>query len=527
MDYNMIPRSASDLRKHVPFFLVCACALVILFGHLGLSPLWGSEGRWAVIGRYMFQNGDIFHPMLGIAPYWDKPLVSYWQILPVAHIMGGVNELTARMPSAVWALVLLFLAYDLAKRWFGRESALMTSAVLCTTYGFVLWGRNAQVEMTNAAMIMLFFWYFFTRKTYHNHTSVYALAILMGVGANMKGLVSVGVPVFCILLLSLVKKDWEWLPPLKVLSTAAVVLVIAFLCIPLAQCLHSSSLEPLHMIWKENVVRFFEPFDHKAPFYTYFYRIFDLAAPWSILIPPALFYYLKRERYKEAGVSDALLTFASIFLFFTISGSRRPYYLLPILPFAAMLVGDFLSRFIQSRLPSAIELTTKLIGVLISICLLVPIACFIIKPHELPYGIQSFFPWTIVLLAGGLVMALSFLKRSALGMIAPVALFWFIFVFTYIPWSVDQQRNVRSETAKVTTFNRPVGFLKTDDAKIIFYLNKPYSVLSDLRQARTWADHTGGILIAYDDIQDPYWKRIINEKEWKAYISGYGAHIIQ
>ena len=73
------------------FYLLLGFAVLILSAHLGLPPLWGSEGRWAVIARSMLRSKDLFSPMLGIHAYWDKPLLSYWQILPFAYANGDVN----------------------------------------------------------------------------------------------------------------------------------------------------------------------------------------------------------------------------------------------------------------------------------------------------------------------------------------------------------------------------------------------------------------------------------------------------
>ena len=39
--------------------------------------------------------------------------------------------------------------------------------------------RNAQVEMTNAAMILLCLWYFIKHKSDNRHTWVYVLGIIM------------------------------------------------------------------------------------------------------------------------------------------------------------------------------------------------------------------------------------------------------------------------------------------------------------------------------------------------------------
>ena len=503
-------------NRHI-FFLIFVFAAIILFVHLGMPPLRGSEGRWAVIARYMYTTGNIFNPMLGIAPYWDKPLLSYWQILPMASMMGGVSELTTRIPSALWALLMLFLTYDLAQRWFDQRTALASAFVLCTSYGFVLWGRNAQVELTNAALIMLSIWYFFKHRADTKNAWIYVLGVLMAIGTNMKGLTACAVPIFCILCLSLVKRDWAWVPPAKVLFPAAIVASCVFLVVPLLGSLSSSSWEPLRLILRENVVRFFQPFDHKDPVYVYFYRIFDLAAPWSLLLPPALFFYLQSGRYRESRIFDILLIFGSVLLFFTLAGSRRPYYILPILPFAAIIIGDFLSRFLQGSLPSGFSLATKGIGICIGLILTMPLVLLVIKPYGLPAVADKFLFWAIALCIGALTMIMGSLKKQPHAMLLPAAFFWLIYTLAFIPWVAAQPGNLREEVARLVAMQRPVGFLETDDAKIIFYLNRPYAILPDLQTAQAWAARSGGFLIAYDDIQDPSWERLMHDEGWKVF----------
>jgi 4-amino-4-deoxy-L-arabinose transferase-like glycosyltransferase len=170
-------------------YLLLGFAVSILSAHLGLPSLWGSEGRWAVIARSMLRSKDLFSPMLGIRDYWDKPLLSYWQILPFAYANGSVSEFTARIPSVIWAVVVLFLTHSLAKRWFGRQTALLSVGLLVTSYGFIFWGRNAQVEMTNAAMILLCLWYFLKHQSDNRYRWVHVLGALMALGSNMKGIV--------------------------------------------------------------------------------------------------------------------------------------------------------------------------------------------------------------------------------------------------------------------------------------------------------------------------------------------------
>jgi hypothetical protein len=93
-------------------------------------------------------------------------------------------------------------------------------------------------------------------------------------------------------------------------------------------------------------VRFFPPFEHRGPIYLYVYVIFGLMAPWSALLPAALVETHSLRRV-DAGPARAdrfaLVYFWATFIFFTLSGSRRSYYLLPILPAAAILVARTLA----------------------------------------------------------------------------------------------------------------------------------------------------------------------------------------
>jgi 4-amino-4-deoxy-L-arabinose transferase-like glycosyltransferase len=99
----------------------------------------------------------------------------------------------------------------------------------------------------------------------------------------------------------------------------------------------------LDKVYRENIVRFFHPFDHRGPVYLYLYVIFALMAPWSVILPAALLQAHKRKPNERADIDRfALVYFWATLVFFTLSGSRRSYYVLPILPACAMLVSRLL-----------------------------------------------------------------------------------------------------------------------------------------------------------------------------------------
>ena len=150
---NTDPSEAVARRRNELFFWAFAVVVLLIF--LGRNALWTSEGRWAEIVREMIASGDYLHPSLNWQIYFDKPQLSYWLIVPFAHVLNGVNEFTVRLPSALAALVGLFGTVTLGKRLFDRQTALLGGWLLLGSYGFLFWGRTAAADMANLAAVIL------------------------------------------------------------------------------------------------------------------------------------------------------------------------------------------------------------------------------------------------------------------------------------------------------------------------------------------------------------------------------------
>jgi 4-amino-4-deoxy-L-arabinose transferase-like glycosyltransferase len=503
------------------FFLLSGVAILVLCANLGLPPLWGSEGRWAVIARSMLQSGNLLYPALGTMGYWDKPLFSYWQILPFAFVLGDVSEFTIRFPSVVWALVMLLLTYSLAKRWFGEQTALLSMGILATSYGFVFWGRNAQVEMTNAAMILLCLWYFLRHKSDSKHTWVYLLGIMMGLGANMKGPVLYAVPVFGIVLLSIIKREWSWIPPLRVLVTATLLSIAVFLAVPVVGSVHAATWEPLHMVWRENVLRFFGLYDHRGSFFTYFITVFCLAAPWSLFLPAAVARSVQTARSRLSQIPEVLILFGAIFLFFNLSGSKRSYYLLPILPFSAILVANLLREFATHMLGRVLQGVVKGVGILLGFALIAMFGIFLLFPQMFPAGARALGSASALVALLGAAMITSATRKYVWGMIGSVIAACLVYVIGVTPL-IAEGPNLKTRIAQVNALRRPCGLLNVSNAKLRFYLGKPYQVFCDEAHALEWATQVDGVLITSSPVSEQNWESVMKGHHWQAVIPRKG-----
>jgi len=88
-----------------------------LFAHLGALGLVGpDEPRYAAIARGMALGGDWVTPRLFGSPWFEKPVLYYWEAGACYKLFGG-SELPARIPSALAAL-----GAALAIAWLGWKS---------------------------------------------------------------------------------------------------------------------------------------------------------------------------------------------------------------------------------------------------------------------------------------------------------------------------------------------------------------------------------------------------------------------
>jgi 4-amino-4-deoxy-L-arabinose transferase-like glycosyltransferase len=354
-------------RWRICFSAVVLLTAILFFARLGARALWSSEFRWAEIVREMIVTHDYFWPTINGHVYYDKPLGSYWLILWSTWLTGTLNEAAVRLPSAVAGLLAVVFMMLLAARLYDRRTALLAGIVLATSFSFVFFSRHASADVETLTGELAALLLFLHHERHQDGWWVIALWVVMAVTSLTKGLLGFVLPIMTIGVYCVLATGWtdfldylltgpvsarigwiidrnRWLFNWK--SLIAIALGAAIYYAPFAFSHHAEgSGKGLHMVWRENVVRFFHPFDHRGPVYLYVYVIFALAAPWSALLPAALTEVHKRRTVGDEparGDRFALVYFWATFAFFTISGSRRSYYLLPILPAVALLVARLL-----------------------------------------------------------------------------------------------------------------------------------------------------------------------------------------
>jgi 4-amino-4-deoxy-L-arabinose transferase-like glycosyltransferase len=133
--------------------LIIATLYVCYFSHLGAIGFVGpDEPRYAWIARDMVETGDWVTPRLYGKPWFEKPVLYYWGAA-ASFKLFGVSEAAARLPSALSALLATLALAWLALRLYGAETARWLLLLLPTTVGMIGFSHAAATDMPFSAML--------------------------------------------------------------------------------------------------------------------------------------------------------------------------------------------------------------------------------------------------------------------------------------------------------------------------------------------------------------------------------------
>ena len=325
------------------FYLILP-AVILLFGFLGSRELWTQEHRWADIVASMLFYQDFLHPILNGQEYYDKPLLSYWLIAGLTAITGQLSLWAMRLPSALAGLLAIWSIYRIGVVLQDKRLGLLAGWLLLTSYYFIFWARVSSTDMLNlAGSLFAVSWYLSKRNqiTFFNYLIFF---IILAITALCKGLVGPVVATLAVGTDILLQKSWKKHCNLPLFFAMIPALILYVLPFWFSNQMGNDSYEQngLYEVYRENIMRYFHPFDHKDPIYIYFIYLPIYLMPWAFFFIPAIFSL--KNRWSQLSLNAKWMVWATLvlFLFFTLSGSRRSYYILPMVPFAILMTADWI-----------------------------------------------------------------------------------------------------------------------------------------------------------------------------------------
>ena len=355
-------------------------------GNVGLID--ETEPLFAEASRQMFITGDWITPFFNGETRFDKPALIYW-CQAIAYAIVGVNEWAVRIPSALAAMGVIALAFytvqwsfakkdeleqvsNLPRRYF---TAAIAAALMALNPEMIVWGRAGVSDMLLNGCIGSTLLCFFLGYAQNNSPIVitkwqlpnkwYLACYVLIAGAILtKGPVGIVLPGLIMIAFALyVGKFWQLWREMRPILGMGIVLALSLPWYVLVTWRNGWNFINAFFIY-HNLERFTEVVNgHSAPWFFYFLVVLLGFAPYSVYIPASIArvkfwqrsHWLKQERSQQLGLF-ACLWFLSVFCFFTISVTKLPSYVLPLMPAAAILVALFWSDiFPSSQTPTPLK----------------------------------------------------------------------------------------------------------------------------------------------------------------------------
>jgi 4-amino-4-deoxy-L-arabinose transferase-like glycosyltransferase len=308
-------------------WLAAAVVATSFFWMLGAAPLFDvDEGAFSEATMEMFQRGDFLSTYLNGAPRYDKPILVYWlQAAGVAAL--GPGEWAFRLPSALCAALWVWLTYGFARREYGQERALFAAVLLATSLGVYIIGRaataDALLNMLLAASMFAAWLHFSTGR----RRWLYATHAAIALGVLAKGPIAILVPGATTLLFCLFRRDLRtWARAVFDWRALALFLAIAAPWYVVILAKEGRAFVEGFFL-KHNVARFGGPLQgHGGSLLYYFPVALLLSLPFTALIFPVA--ARLRTLWRDELQAYLLLWFGFVFVFFSLSGTKLPHYLL-------------------------------------------------------------------------------------------------------------------------------------------------------------------------------------------------------
>ncbi|HEV7238245.1 MAG TPA: glycosyltransferase family 39 protein [Thermoanaerobaculia bacterium] len=445
------------------WLLVVVIAIAI---HLGGPPLLDAdEGRNAEVAREMAETNDYVMPRLNGLPYLDKPVVYFAAEAGLMELLGP-TELAARLPAYLFTLATAAVLF-----WFARRIGVdpyVTAIVFLAMPLTVAFARTVIFDSALMFFVVVALSAFYVAIEERNTRWSLLAWTAMGAAIITKGPVT-----FVLVLFVAIPYAWRR-KAVRVLFPLLGIVLFAAVIAPWVWGVTQVVPEFLRYVF---VTEIGERVATKAlqrtgpPWYFVPYLIGG-ALPWSIV---ALFSWRALKKRDDAMLF-LLLWLVIPFVFFSISQSKRPQYILPLMPAIALLVARIWS---EARTRAAAIVVVLFGGVLLA-------APFFfhrtkMKPEIAAVADDTALALGVAFALGGVVAL--FAKRREIVLVAlTLPIIVLPALADPLMRAVGERRSTKSFIAELqphlTSRTEVIG-VEAFTGSMAFYLRRPVTIVSE------------------------------------------------
>lgn len=340
------------------FLLIIPLFVQGVFDH----PLWNQdEGFVAEVGREMYLSGDVVVPRLAGEPFVEKPPL-YYVTMVLCYRWLGVTAGAARLPSAVFGFLTILVTYAIAASFGSRRQGLIAAFVLASSSMMFRFSHWCVVDSAVCLFTALAFYFFL--RAYKSESGkllwylgFYASFALAFMSKGIIAPVMIGVAILSLLI---------WDGNLREIGRMRIWAGIPLVAVIIGPW--------LYLLWHMGGPELFRNFaidnnlgrflglvggkyatEHPQGFFYYWSDFLGNFLPWTPVFFPSVIWAFKQARNRENPMNCfyrfMLAGFFINILMQSFSSTKRGVYILPLYPFAALVIAGWVEELLQGRTP--------------------------------------------------------------------------------------------------------------------------------------------------------------------------------
>lgn len=348
--------------KFPPVILLILSAALI-FADLGTNKLIPyDEAIYAKVSQNILKTDDWATLSWKTGqPWFEKPPLYFWLSAFFLSFLPNFPELAVRLPSAMFGLSSVLLIYFFGKKLYGKVAGFISGLCLLTTFHFLYYSRLGMLDVACTFFITLSLYFYFFASREAEKVKPILSGIFIGLAVMTKGVVGI-LPLIIVFvcelthLFRLILRDRRLF--MNKLAVATVRLLVIFLASALvflpwhviAHRLHGQAFVNDYFGYHVLDRATLETENKTGPVYWYLIVMKVSMRLWFIVLIPAFFFAvlkLIKSKSERSEIFAILVWFLVILISFSLSKTKLVWYIMPIYPAAALLIGYFYSSVIN------------------------------------------------------------------------------------------------------------------------------------------------------------------------------------
>jgi len=432
-------------------------------------------------------------------PWFNKPPLYIWLTAGLFHF--GASAFWARAVSALAAVGVVLITYAIGKRFYGRLAGVTAAVVTCSCYQVL-----AAARFGTSDMLLTFFLYatlYAYLEARDRPSWWYAVGTFTGLAIMTKGPAALVAPAAIVVTLLIDRRLGATVRMRQLWVGVGLTLAIALPWHILSYLYYGPAFFNQYL-GTMVLARVGQPIEgHDGDLFTYLGYLRNQFFPWAYVVPFALLAFAWHRPRARDG-SWVIVVFPAIVLaLYTIVQTKLVWYILPVYPALAILVGALLVRAVRGELVALLAIGIALLAALVSV----------------PSSLDPVPPLLILALTG--VVAILVTRSRALkaafapALVGAVAVFFLATVglrSADLYTSGDLPVVSIGKSARAAVMGRPVGLVlfiadaaqATDfdvSHSLLFYSHRPVHVAigtAELKQAVGCRAHD--VVLAVEDL---------------------------